>query len=855
MQQGLEQYQYSQFQEALQSWEQALETYRQLGDHQGEEADLGNLGLLYNSLGQYERSIDFLQQALAIARDLGDSQGEEADLGNLGLLYNSLDQYERGIDFLQQALAIARKIGDRQGEANSLGNLGLAYGSLGQYEQGIDFLQQALAIEHKIGDQRGEANSLGNLGLAYRSLGQYERGINLLQQALAIEHKIGDRRGEASDLSTLGNTYVSLGQYNPAINSHQQALTIHREIGDRQGEADSLGNLGVAYYSLGRYEQAIDFLQQALTIDQELGDRQGEANSLGDLGLAYSSLGQYKQAIDFHQQALAIDREISYRQGEAADLGNLGLAYDSQGRYGQAIDFYQQALAIDREIGDLQGQATDLENQGVALGKIGQFSQAESLLRQSINVYESLRTDLPDNQLISIADTQATAYAELQSALMAQGKTNESLATSERGRARAFVWQLAKRITAGDPQATQLAKTLAHPPGVSEIQQIACDTHTTLVTYSLFSDQALYIWVVSPSGDIQFRVVNFKDADNPDVSINPIVALSDGPLYRGRPDNSELTTLVSDLRATIAIESTNRPDQLKALYQTLIAPIADLLPTDPAARVAFIPQGNLFLVPFAALQAPDGTYLIQNHTILTAPSIQVFGLASQAAASRSPLTLSAGQDLIVGDPTMPTVEIPDSHGSFTQTQLPDLPGAKAEAEAIGQFLHAPVLVGDQASEARVKQQITSAQLIHLATHGLLDYGDPQAYGSLDLPGAIALAPSGGEDGLLTSAEILSLPLQAKLAVLSACDTGRGRITSDGVVGLSRSLITAGVPSVVVSLWSVNDASTQALMTEFYRQLDQGQDNAQALRQGMLTTMRQYPDPRNWAAFTLIGAAE
>jgi CHAT domain-containing protein len=126
-----------------------------------------------------------------------------------------------------------------------------------------------------------------------------------------------------------------------------------------------------------------------------------------------------------------------------------------------------------------------------------------------------------------------------------------------------------------------------------------------------------------------------------------------------------------------------------------------------------------------------------------------------------------------------------------------------------------------------------------------------------VPGAIALAPSGtGElnDGLLTSNEIFDMKLNAELVVLSACDTGRGDITGDGVIGLSRSLISAGVPSVIVSLWTIPDAPTALLMTEFYRNLKGNPDKAQALRQAMLTTMKQQPNPYKWAAFTLVGEA-
>jgi CHAT domain-containing protein len=102
---------------------------------------------------------------------------------------------------------------------------------------------------------------------------------------------------------------------------------------------------------------------------------------------------------------------------------------------------------------------------------------------------------------------------------------------------------------------------------------------------------------------------------------------------------------------------------------------------------------------------------------------------------------------------------------------------------------------------------------------------------------------------------IDMKINADLVVLSACDTGRGRITGDGVIGLSRSLISAGVPSVMVSLWAVDDGSTAFLMTEFYQNLQQGLDKATALRNAMLTAKDKYSDPLQWSAFTLIGEAQ
>lgn len=262
-------------------------------------------------------------------------------------------------------------------------------------------------------------------------------------------------------------------------------------------------------------------------------------------------------------------------------------------------------------------------------------------------------------------------------------------------------------------------------------------------------------------------------------------------------------------------------------------------------------------MPFPALVDENGKYLIEKHTILTAPSIQVLDLthkqktpppAPPRGTGRGESISSAsgrgerGEVLIVGNPTMPF-----SQDNPTQ-RYRDLPFALEEAKEIATLLNSKFITGDQATKATVIQQMQTAKIIHLATHGLLN--DKQA-----LQSSIALAPSGQDNGLLTANEIFDLKINADLIVLSACDTGRGEITGDGVMGLSRALISAGASSVVVSLWSVWDDSTKLLMTEFYRNLQQNPDKAKALRDAMLSVMKSKPAPQHWAAFTIIGEAE
>jgi len=853
--QGNQQFQISQFEAALQSWQQALIIFREIKDRQGEGVALGNLGLAYLSLGDYAKAIEYQQPLLALARENKNRRTEGKALGNLGIAYRSLGDYAKAIEYQQQSLAIARSIKDRESEGNALGNLGVAYRSLGDYAKAIEYAQQSLAIARSIKDRQSEGAALGNLGLAYLSLGDYAKAIEYQQQLLTIARSIKDRQSEGKALGNLGNAYYFLGDYAKVIEYQQQWLAIARSIKDRQSEGAALGNLGVAYLSLGDYAKAIEYAQQVLAIARSIKDRENEGIALGNLGNAYSSLGDYAKSIYYYQQQLAIARSIKDRQSEAIALGNLGVAYMKLGDYAKAIEYAQQHLAIARSIKDRSSERIALNNLGLSLYRQGKLSAAEKTLLDSIKVSESLRADLDDAKKVSIFDTQTDPYLNLQKVLIAQKKNNEALEIAERGRARAFVELLAGRLA---PSAsTQLT---INPPNIQQIQQIAKEQNATLVEYSTIWNEALYIWVIKPTGEITFRSVDLKSLN---INLGQATETTRVAAATGRGLNEQDTAFAEMIRGTRDSlgtsennlsnqQATNRPHstptnsqtanpKLQQLYQLLIEPIADLLPTNPNDPVIFIPHQSLFLAPFASLQNAQGQYLVEKHTIIIAPAIQILQLTHQSRQKNR--QTSAQNILVVGNPTMPQIGNPPR-------QLPSLPGSEQEAQIIAKLLNTQAIIGPQATKISIVKQMLNARIIHLATHGFF-----KEVKSRDMPGAIALAPSGNDDGFLTSSEILDLKLNAELVVLSACNTGRGTLTSDGVIGLSRALITAGVPTILTSLWPVPDAPTAELMAEFYRQLQQNPNKAQALRQAMLITMKKHPEPRDWAGFTLIGEAE
>lgn len=850
---GIQQFQSNQIAAALNSWQQALTIYREIKDRSGEGQALGNLGFAYIFLKDYSQALNYLQQWLTITQETQNRQSEILALGNLGTVYISLEDYRQAINYFQQALTISKEINSRQTEEFSLINLGTAYFFLRDYPQAIKYQQQALILAQELKNRQQEGEAYNYLGMTYFALGDYTKTIEYQQQYLNISQELKNRQGEGKALGNLGNAYFAIGDYLQAIEYHQKWLAIAQEIKDRPSEVKALAGLGNAYISIQKYREAIKYHQQSLAIAQEIKDRQSEAKALGSLGLIAFSLGYYPEAIRYEQEWLTIAREIKDRQSEGRALGSLGLAAFALGDYSQAIDYQQQSLAIARTTKNPQDEGEALNNLGLTFYKSGNFATAEKHLLDGIKVYESLRDGLGANDnKISLIEKQATAYRTLQQVLIAQNQTDTALEVAERGRARAFIELVANRLSGNSQQ------PIAIPlPQIAEIKQIAQAQNATLVEYSIVYDyfkvdntqdwyeSELYIWVVKPTGEVTFRQVDLKPLwQKKKTSLSALVFFNRSSMgVRGLPLRSIAVEPLSaeELQKLQGSESEN----LHQLHQVLIQPVADLLPTDPQEPVIFIPQGSLFLVPFPALQDADGKYLIKKHTVLTAPSIQVLALTRQ---QRQKIESRQGQKkefLVVGNPTMPKIK---TDGGKDEIQLPPLPGAEAEAKAIAPLLNTQALTGNQATKLAILPLMPKAQIIHLATHGLLD--DVRGIGS-----AIALAPSAQDSGLLTAEEILDLKLNAELVVLSACDTGRGKITGDGVVGLSRSLITAGVPSVLVSLWSVDDNSTKELMTEFYSQINQRPNKAQALRAAMLTTMKKHPQPKYWAAFTLIGEAD
>ncbi|MEO0948901.1 MAG: CHAT domain-containing protein [Cyanobacteria bacterium J06641_5] len=770
------------------------------------------------------------QQALQMA------QAQQSRIGQLRALVGLAR-----VEYLQGRYASARPLLQR---ADRLASTPVERGPIlsvrgailleqGDYRDARQALQQGLHFL-QVGGSRDRLQRAAiqrtriDLGRTLGFLGWYDRALALLQSAASAS---SDNNNRQLALQAIGDVQFELGQYRDARENYQWALGAPGSR-DRLRRAQIVVRLGQTQQVLGELDAAEDLYQQALGQIRGLGAWSQQVFALNFLGQVAAERGEPERALAFFEDARATFSS-SGGVGRVLTLLNLAHFYRQQGDLKQAIEFFEEALQWAQSNGDRVGIVRARSGLGQSYLEQREVTAAVRELEASTVEFEQLRPGLRDDQKIALFETQKHTYRLLQRAYVLQGNFAAALLAAERSRARAFVELLARRLSEENSAAPPA------PPTLAEIFATARDRDVTLVSYSILYDDRqqetdVFVWVVTPTGELTFH-------QQPLVAEQTALTASVTESRRSAADGRGLQNVVAEIRSgargesvapagLAAAEQSDRDPSLQPTqqaYRLLIEPIANLLPTDPEATIVFVPDGPLFLLPMPALQDTDGTYLIDRHTMAMTPSIQALAL------TRALPNLSLERATIVGNPA-----------PFPADLVP-LPGAEAEAEAIGQLLAVQPLIGNQATEQALRDALPQASLIHLATHGFFDARQ-------GLQSSIALASTDGDDGFLTAEEILDLDLQASLAVLSACDTGRGQITGDGVIGLSRSLMSVGVPSTIVTLWAIPDRPTAELMTEFYRQLQQDPDKVQALRQAMLATKEKYPKPRDWASFVLIG---
>jgi CHAT domain-containing protein len=356
------------------------------------------------------------------------------------------------------------------------------------------------------------------------------------------------------------------------------------------------------------------------------------------------------------------------------------------------------------------------------------------------------------------------------------------------------------------------------------------DAHTALLEY-VVTEKKAYLFVITKSAGVQ--------------------------VYTLAIDRDELSKKIEGFRQRLAGRDLGFRAAAIGLYQLLLKPAEAQL--RGKTNLVIAADDTLWDLPFQALMTGANRFLIEDAAIAYAPSLTALREMMKRRKNRSANSASTTL-LALGNPLLGKETINRAAMTVRVGMLDPLPEAEREVNAL-KPLYGPsrskVYIGEEAREDRVKSEAGQARILHFATHGVLNNASPM-YSHL------ALAPGrANEDGLLEAWELMQLDLKADLAVLSACETARGRIgAGEGMIGLSWAMFIAGVPSIVVSQWKVESAGTRDLMVNFHRALISQKpalgktipSKTGALRQAALKLVKN-PGTRHpfyWAGFVLIG---
>ncbi|CAH3164007.1 unnamed protein product, partial [Pocillopora meandrina] len=853
------------FKKAIEYHNLHLKIAKEVGDKHGKGNAYGNLGNAYQILGDFKKAIEYHNLHRKIAKEVGDKHGEGVAYGNLGNDYHRLGDLKKAIEYHNLHLKIAKEVGDKHGEGGVYGNLGNDYHRLGDYKKAIEYHNLHFKIAKEVGDKHGEGLAYSNLGNGYDRLGDLKKAIEYHNLHLKIAKEIGDKHGEGGvygnlgnyyhpkevgnkhgegvAYGSLGNAYFSLGDFKKAIEYHNLHLKMNKEVGDKHGEGSAYGSLGNAYFSLGDFKTGIEYYNLHLKIAKEVEDKHGEGCAYGNLGNTYQRLGDFKKAREYHNLHLKIVKEVGDKHGEGKAYGSLGNAYDSLGDLKKGIEYHNLHLKIAKEVGDKSSEAIAYCSLGRVFELQGGLPKAVEHYQASINLFNSLRGLLisKDEWKVNFRNQYQVAYTGLWRVLVEQGNVDEALFVAEKGRAQALTDLMESSFCGGT----------SHHKGEDKDCAVLKNVPSNTVFQAV--DKAnVNLWVVSEGKQVHLRQSKLKGF----VSENSGSSLSFESFMLGVYTQLGVRSNVScENRSLDALrEGRSKVDEktkeakpqphiqqdgcLSTLYDIVMKPVADLIEGD---ELLIIPDGPLWIAPYAALKDGNSKYLCESFTIRVAPSLASLRLIADCPDDYHK---SSGA-LLVGDPWVS--EVTNSEGKKVLEQLQY---AKKEVEMIGKILNITPITGRQATKREVLKRLSSVSLVHFAAHGCMETGEIALTPD---PHRISTVPT-EEDYILTIGDVLNAQLRAKLVVLSCCHSGRGEIKAEGVVGIARAFMGAGARSIVVSLWAIDDEATLEFMKHFYQQLAGGKPASESLNLAMksLRESDTFCDIKYWAPFLLIG---
>jgi CHAT domain-containing protein len=907
--------------QALNAFQFAQGVAERIDDKAGIAEALRGIGSVHASQFNYQLALEFYEKARAQFDSLPNragARGGALTLNHIGEVHRLQGNFAAALDFFQRALAQFEALGAELEKAATLMNVANVHTALGNYSLALDSYQKSLTLAEGWGAKPIILRVLGNVAALYDRQGNYAQSLKFYEKCLQESQSAGDREGTASALMGLGNVHGAQGNAGLALEFYRKAHVLFEEAQYKPGVLLSLNNMGSIHRVQGEYAQALESYQKSLALANELSSKPDIALVLGNIGQVHASQGNHAAALEFYERSLTIRKEIGDQAGEALALWDIASVHSAQGNHPLALTFAKRAADIAKNIGSLETLWRAYSTVGVSHLALNQHAPARQAYQDAIATIEAMRHQVGGGEPAQqrFFEDKLSPYHGMIYSLVAENQTAEALTYAERAKARTLLDVLrggranvTKAMTETERErertlkdelvslnAQILREKQRGTPDEKRVAELTVRLQKTRLDYEAFQTR---LYAVHPELQVQrgeAKPLTREEATSllPNVKTALLeFVVTEGNTYlfaltKGAQERSLATLKVYPLgvprkdleervrrfRERLANRDARFAALSRELYNLLLKPAQTQL--QGKSHLIIVPDGALWELPFQALQSPDNRFLLEASVVAYAPSLTVLremrkvrmgvweygGMGSKKTPTLSDSHTPTPTLLAFGNPTL-------NHPIGTRGELAQrggtlapLPESEKEVKALRQLYGATrskIYVGAEAQEERVKAEAGNYCVLHFATHGLLNDGNPM-YSQVvlaQMPSPPALLPAvgeGSEDGLLEAWEIMNLNLKADLVVLSACETARGRVgAGEGVVGLTWALFVAGCPTTVVSQWKVTDSSTSELMVEFHRQL-KTQPKAETLRQAQLRLMKdgKHQHPFYWAAFVLVG---
>lgn len=871
------------YKKAISYYKKAIEVLKDNTDQKKgiQKAEVyGNLGLNYNAMGEFEQSLEYQQKSIAldIVKNGQNSLGVAYAYMNMSVTYQNLLEISKAIYYNEKALPILlQNLSDVHPDvAIVYENLGVQYHKNGLPQKGLEFAEKALKISNSFFGENHPKSAfvLNTIGMIYNQINEPEKALEFTRKALEISRvAFGENHMRVGSIYTdLGLYYRHAGYFDMALENDEKALEVYKTV---YGEnhpvvAGMFKNVGLDYQELGKDSIALHYFEKALKLNFDL-----KPISYPKIAECYTIIGDFyhkkknhAKANNYFEKALVTLKKNTSENLTGNDFANGNTFFKIYGQQGKG--YFDSYVAT--------GSRKELERSLIEFGHMdsivdamrNHFRDYEDQIHFSGLIQESYHNAIAANLLSKDEDQgkeNAFYYAEKSRFNVLRELLNSHLINGFSGLPEDILAYERDLKTKRAYYSSKIANSESNTMGSNNN---ALDAHhDKLFNINRSYDSLLGIIRTKYPDYFAFKhnnkVLSLDDVKRKipkNTTLIEYVQVADfsyvfvvtkDSVFTKKLNTVNLNTSIVDFTDAIKANDLTKYKELgHVLYKMVLAPIEDKLNTD---ALIIIPDGLLWNLNFELLLSKFDTsnnpkelsYLLKDYAISYANSATLlFGNSKtndDTLKECLAFSFTGEANENAGEPL---------RFSALRDTNEDLPGTRREIKEISKIVDGNYYYGNEAVEANFKEQAHKYAILHLALHGNVDDDNPSNSRLLFTQNNDSL-----QDNYLYTHELFAMELPADLAVLSACETGIGKLTSgEGIMSLGNAFQYAGTKSLLLSGWKVSDNTAPKLMGYFYENLTKGMTKSKALQQAKLsyleTSNLNRSAPFYWGSFYLVG---